>query len=139
MNKAILTGRLVADPEVRSTTTGKTVATYTLAVNRRFKQEGQPEADFLKCVAWNKSGEFAGKNFTKGMKVDVIGSIQTRSYDGNDGKKVYVTEIVVDEQEFGESKKQDAVETAYVQQERKAIQQEAQGGYVEVNDCDLPF
>lgn len=138
MNKAILTGRLTGDPEVRITTTGKSVATYTLAVDRRFKQEGQPEADFLKCIVWNKSAEFAAKHFTKGMKVNVVGSIQTRSYEDKDGKKVYVTEIVVDEQEFGESKKQDAAEAAYIKEERKAIQQESKTEYMMVDE-ELPF
>lgn len=104
MNKVILIGRLCADVELRRTNSGKAVASYRLAVDRRFKQEGQPDADFLTCVAFGSNGEFAGKHLTKGKKIAVEGSIQTRSYEDKDGKKVYVTEIIVDRHEFVESK-----------------------------------
>lgn len=105
MNKVILIGRLVADPELRSTQSGKSVATYRLAVDRKVKQDGQPEADFLTCVAWGKGAEFASTYLHKGTKIAIEGRIQTRSYEGNDGKKVYVTEILVEQHEFCESKK----------------------------------
>ena len=91
MNKVILMGRLTRDPEVRYTTNNNTlVCTFSLAVNRRFKQEGQPDADFINIVAWAKTGEFCSKYFTKGQQVVVCGRLQTRSYDDKDGKKVYV-------------------------------------------------
>jgi single-strand DNA-binding protein len=104
MNKVILIGRLCADVEVRRTNSGKAVASYRLAVDRQFKQEGQPEADFLNCVAFGNNGEFAGKYLNKGMKIAIEGRIQTRTYDDKDGKKVYVTEIIVDRHEFCEKK-----------------------------------
>lgn len=105
MNKAILIGRLTADPELRHTQNQKPVATYRLAVDRPFKTEGQPEADFITCVAWNKNAEFASKYLTKGTKIAIEGSIRTRTYDDNEGKKVFVTEVVVDRHEFCEAKK----------------------------------
>ena len=104
MNKVILIGRLCADVELRRTQSGKAVASYRLAVDRQFKQDGQPEADFLNCVAFGSNGEFAGKYLTKGMKIAVEGRIQTRTYDDKDGKRVYVTEIIVEHHEFCEKK-----------------------------------
>ena len=104
MNKVILIGRLCSDVEVRRTNSGNAVASYRLAVDRQFKQEGQPDADFLNCVAFGNNGEFAGKYLHKGIKIAVEGRIQVRTYDGNDGKKVYVTEIIVDRHEFCEKK-----------------------------------
>ena len=107
MNKVILLGRLVKDPEVRNTQNNTMVCSFSLAVNRRFKQEGQPDADFINIVAWNKTAEFVAKYFTKGQQVAVVGRIQTRSYDNSEGKKVYVTEVVAEEVHFAESKRQD--------------------------------
>lgn len=98
-------GRLTADPELRYTQNQKPVATYRLAVDRPFKTEGQPEADFIACVAWNRNAEFASNYLTKGTKIAIEGSIRTRTYDDNDGKKVFVTEVVVDRHEFCEPKK----------------------------------
>ena len=106
MNKVILMGRLTRDPEVRYTTNNNTlVCTFSLAVNRRFKQEGQPDADFINIVAWAKTGEFCSKYFTKGQQVAVCGRLQTRSYDDKDGKKVYVTEVVAEDTYFADSKR----------------------------------
>lgn len=108
MNKAILIGRLTKDPEVKNTSNGIAYACFTVAVDRRFKDaNGNKETDFINCVAWRQSATFLGKYFHKGNKIIVEGSIQTRSYDDNDGKKVYVTEVVVDSLEFGESAKND--------------------------------
>lgn len=103
MNKVILIGRLVADPEIRYTQSGKTVASYRLAVDRPFKQEGQQETDFINCVAWGKTGEFAGNYLHKGTKIAIEGRIQTGSYE-KDGVKHYTTDIVVDRHEFCESR-----------------------------------
>lgn len=103
MNKVILIGRLVADPEIRYTQSGKAVASYRLAVDRPFKQDGQQEADFINCVAWGKTGEFAGNHLRKGLKIAVEGRIQTGSYE-KDGVKHYTTDIVVNRHEFCESR-----------------------------------
>lgn len=100
----ILIGRLTADPEIRQTNSGKTVASYRLAVDRNVKTEGQPEADFINCTAWGKTGEFAEKYLHKGMKIAVEGRIQTGSYE-KDGQKHYTTDIIVDRHEFCESKR----------------------------------
>ena len=106
MNKVILMGRLTRDPEVRYTTnTNALVCSYSLAVNRRFKTEGQPDADFINIVTWGKTAEFCSKYFTKGQQVGVIGRMQTRNYDDKDGKKVYVTEVVAEEAYFADSKR----------------------------------
>lgn len=102
MNKVILMGRLVRDPEVK---TGEmTIARYSLAVDRRFKRDGEATADFINCVAFGKSGEFAEKYLRKGTKVAVTGRIQTGSYTNKDGQKVFTTDVIVEEQEFAESK-----------------------------------
>ena len=110
MNKVILMGRLTRDPEVRYSQgeNATAVARYTLAVDRRQSrnnQNGEQTADFIQCVAFGRSGEFAEKYFRKGMKVLVTGRIQTGSYTNKDGQKVYTTDVVVEEQEFCESKK----------------------------------
>lgn len=107
MNKTILIGRLTKDPEVRYSNgaNGSTaVARYSLAVDRKFKQEGQPTADFINCIAFGKLGEFAEKYLRQGIKIAVTGRIQTGSYTNKDGQKVYTTDVVVEEQEFCESK-----------------------------------
>ena len=105
MNKAILIGRLTKDPEVRCGGANNTaVAKYSLAVDRKFKQDGQPTADFINCIAFGKLGEFAEKYLRKGIKIAVTGRIQTGSYTNKDGVKVYTTDVVVEEQEFAESK-----------------------------------
>ena len=107
MNKVILIGRLTKDVETRYSN-DLAISRYTLAVDRKFKKEGEQEADFINCVVFGKGGEFAEKYFSKGMKVAVTGRIQTGSYSDKDtGKTVYTTDIVVEEQEFCESKKQD--------------------------------
>ena len=106
MNKVILMGRLVRDPEVRYSKGNEplAVARYTLAVNRRFKRQGEQDADFIGCVAFGKAGEFAEKYFKKGQMVSVIGRLQVRSWDDNEGKKRWSTDVVVEEQYFAESK-----------------------------------
>ncbi|MDE6989557.1 MAG: single-stranded DNA-binding protein [Lachnospiraceae bacterium] len=110
MNKVILMGRLTRDPEVRYTQgeNQMAIARYTLAVDRRFSRGGgnndENTADFIPCVAFNKAGEFAERYFRKGTKIAVSGRIQTGSYTNKDGVKVYTTEVIVDDQEFAESK-----------------------------------
>lgn len=106
MNKVILMGRLTRDPEVRYSQgeNALAIARYTLAVDRRFKRDGEASADFINCVVFGKSAEFTERYFRQGMKVSVSGRIQTGSYTNRDGVKVYTTEVVVEEQEFAESK-----------------------------------
>ena len=136
MNKWMGMGRLTADPEMATTSGGTMVARYTLAVNRPRRQEGQPEADFLRCIVFGKGAEFVKRHLFKGIKIAVIGRIQTGSYE-KDGIKFYTTDIVVDEHHFCEGKRQDAAqEAAYIQEERQAIQQEVQ--YMAVDE-ELPF
>jgi len=102
MNKAILVGNLTRDPESKTTPSGVSCCTFTLAINRRYtnQQTGQREADFLNIVTWRQTADLCARYLTKGRKVGVIGSIQTRTYDGPDGTKRYFTEIVADEVEF---------------------------------------
>ena len=106
MNKVVLMGRLTRDPEVRYSQgePATAVARYTLAVERRFKREGAQTADFIPCVVIGKSAEFAEKYFRQGLRISVSGRIQTGSYTNKDGIKGYTTEVVVEEQEFAESK-----------------------------------
>ena len=107
MNKVILMGRLTRDPEVRYSQgeNAMAIARYSLAVDRRFKREGDEQtADFINCVAFGKAGEFAEKYLKKGTKIAVVGRIQTGSYTNKDGQRVYTTDVVVEEQEFAESK-----------------------------------
>ena len=106
MNKVVLVGRLTRDPEVRYSQgdSSTAVARYTLAVDRRFKRDNEPSADFIPCVVFGRSGEFAEKYFRQGMRVSVSGRIQTGSYTNKDGVRVYTTEVIVEEQEFAESR-----------------------------------
>ena len=106
MNKAVLVGRLTRDPEVRYSQGDNTtaVARYTVAVDRRFKKDGDQTADFINCVAFGKTGEFIEKYGHKGTKFVVEGRIQTGSYTNKDGQKVYTTDVVVEQVEFAESK-----------------------------------
>ena len=105
MNKVILIGRICRDVEVKYA--GETcVARYSLAVDRKFKRDGEPSADFINCVAFGKQGEFAEKYLRKGMKIAVVGRIQTGSYKNKDGQTVYTTDVVVEEHEFCENKQQ---------------------------------
>ncbi len=112
MNKVVLIGRLTKDPELRYTASNVAAASFTLAVNRTFQnQNGVREADFINIVMWRKQAETAKKYLSKGSLIAVEGRIQTRNYDGADGKKVYVTEVVADNFEFLESKGQRGANT----------------------------
>ena len=108
MNKVILMGRLTRDPEVRYTQTNNTlVASFSLAVNRRFARPGEErQADFINIVAWSKLGEFCSKYFKKGQQVGIIGRIQTRTWDDEQGQKRYITEVVAEEAYFADSKRE---------------------------------
>ncbi len=106
MNKVILMGRLTRDPEVRYSQgeSASAVARYSLAVDRRFKRDGEQSTDFINCVAFGRAAEFAEKYLRQGTKIAITGRIQTGSYTNRDGVKVYTTDVVVEEQEFAESK-----------------------------------
>ena len=106
MNKVVLMGRLTRDPEVRYSQGENplAIARYTLAVDRRMKKEGEPSADFISCISFGRTAEFAEKYFRQGLRITICGRIQTGSYTNRDGQKVYTTEVVVEEQEFAESK-----------------------------------
>ena len=145
MNKVILLGRLTRDPEVRYTTTNNTlVCTFSLAVNRRFRQEGQPEADFFNIVAWSKTGEFCSKYFKKGQQVAVEGRLQTRNYDDKDGKKVYVTEVVAENTYFADSRREGEAGSAGSTNSFQGVDapfnaNEGASDFTPVTDDDLPF
>lgn len=104
MNKVILIGRLARDPELRTTGNGKSVATFSLAVDRRYKAEGQPTADFFNIVAWGKQAETICQYLGKGRQIALTGRLQSRSYDAQDGTKKYVTEVILEEFDFIGSK-----------------------------------
>ena len=112
MNKVILIGRLTRDPDKKSTPQGTPVTTFSIAVQRKFKnQNGEYEADFINCVAWRALADLVAKHFSKGTNIAVVGNLQTRSYNDNDGNKRYVTEVVVDEIDFIDKKKATAPES----------------------------
>ena len=105
MNNVVLVGRLTKDIELRTIGQGVSVANFTLAVDRRFKnKQGERETDFIACIAWKMTAEFIAKYFKKGDKIGIVGEIQTRSYEGNSGNKVYVTEVKVEQAHFVDSK-----------------------------------
>jgi len=106
MNKVILMGRLTKDPEVRYSNAAEplAIARYALAVNRRFKRENEPDADFINCVIFGKQAEFAEKYFQKGMMVAVSGRLTVREYTDNSGQRRWITEVVLDDQQFAESR-----------------------------------
>lgn len=141
MNKVILMGRLTRDPNVRYTQQNGSqesmcVARYTLAVDRRGARDGQQSADFISCVAFGKNGEFAEKYLKQGTKIAATGRIQTGSYTNRDGQKVYTTDVVIEEQEFAESKK------AAGEQAENAGYTDAGDGFMNIPDDidgDLPF
>ena len=108
MNKVILVGRLTRDPEVRYTQENTAIARYSLAIDRRFRKDGEAQADFINCVAFGKNGEFAEKYLRKGTKIAVTGRIQTGSYTNKEGQKVNTFDVVVEEHEFCESKATEA-------------------------------
>lgn len=159
MNRVVLVGRLTKDPDLRYTPAGVTVATFTLAVNRPFKNgQGEQEADFIQCVVWRKPAENVANFLKKGSLAGVDGRVQTRNYEGNDGKRVYVTEIVAESVQFLEPK-QNAVEGSTPnnnQNEANYSNNNKNGSYrasssqnsdsfanegkpIDISDDDLPF
>jgi single-strand DNA-binding protein len=136
MNKAMLMGRLTADPEMRHTTTGKSVCTFRLAVNRRFVRQGEEQqADFFPIVAWEKTAEFCNNYFRKGQQVAIVGRIQTRTWDDPEGNKRYITEIVAEEAHFADSKNSSTNDN----NNYNTSNMQDTGGFYPVEDDELPF
>lgn len=106
MNKVILMGRLTRDPEMRQTTGGIQVCSFSIAVNRRFAKDGQQNADFINCTAWRQQAEFICKYFHKGAMIALVGSLQSRSWENQEGKRQYSTDVVVDEVYFTGSRQE---------------------------------
>jgi single-strand DNA-binding protein len=138
MNKVILMGRLTKDPEIRYTSANNTaVCNFTIAVNRRFARQGEErQADFISIVVWDKLAEFCSKYFQKGRQVAVVGRMQTRTWDDNDGKKHYVTEVVAEEAFFADSKKDEGTATKTASNNNSNQQD---GFYTIDEDDELPF
>jgi len=144
MNKAILVGNLTRDPEQRTTSNGVAVTSFTVAVQRRFKDaDGNYQADFINCVAWRGTAEFIAKYFSKGSKIGITGSIQSRSYDDANGVRKYVTEVVVDEAEFvtGKSQSGSDVQAPSKQEADRADELFADelSDFEPLDDAELPF
>ena len=143
MNRAILIGNLTRDPETRTTTSGITVTTFTLAVNRRIpNQQGVREADFIPIVAWRQLGELCARYLSKGRKCSVVGTIQTRSYDAQDGTKRYVTEVIADDVEFLSSPGQgggNQADDMPPPPEPSSFTPKASTSFNAVDDDELPF
>ena len=140
MNKVVLMGRLTKDPEVRYTQTNNTlVASFSLAVNRRFVAQGaERQADFFNIVAWNKTGEFCSKYFKKGQQVGIIGRIQTRTWDDDQGTKHYVTEVVAEEAYFADSKRENGDPSSFENTFGTNLSDNTEF-QVNSSDDDLPF
>ena len=141
INRVVLVGRLTKDPVLRKTANGVSVTSFTVACTRRFKQEGQPDADFINTVAWNKTADSVSQYTHKGSLVGVEGRIQTRSYDDQSGKRVYVTEVVADSVQFLESKSA-AASNAYVPEQgsNQGYQEPYEtSSTLDIASDDLPF
>jgi len=152
MNRIVIIGNLVRSPEQRTTQSGIQVTTFTVAVNRRRTQDGQPEADFFRVTAWRGLAETCGKYLDKGRKVCVVGPVSINTYTGNDGQTRASMEVTAEDVEFltprneqsekdlHQVQKEQAQEAAYQKAEREAIQNEGKGQYVTVDDGEeLPF
>jgi single-strand DNA-binding protein len=145
MNKVILMGRLTRDPEVRYAQNNNAYARFSLAVDRRFKKDGEQDADFISCVTFGKNAEFAEKYLKKGTKIALTGRIQTGSYTNKEGQKVYTTDVVVDEMEFAESKNSNSNSSgagSYGSQSNHAAPSTAGDGFMNIPEGmeeELPF
>ncbi|MDL2276357.1 single-stranded DNA-binding protein [Breznakia sp. OttesenSCG-928-G09] len=143
INRVVLVGRITKDIELRKTQSGTSVVSFTMAVNRRFKQEGQPEADFIRCIAWNKTAEMMNQYLSKGSLIGVEGRIQTGSYQDKDGKTVYTTDVIIDNVQFLEPKNVSNNSTqAYVpqdNQEQSSAMDDFANDPLNISGDDLPF
>lgn len=135
-NKVILGGRLTADPELKATTSGVSVLSFTVAVNRRYQKDGEAQTDFINCQAWRQTAEFIAKFFRKGSSISVVGSVQTRNWTDNEGNKRYATEIMVDEAYFVDGKNESGTsEQTYIPDAYTSTEP----NFEAVDDDELPF
>ncbi|MDQ0158829.1 single-strand DNA-binding protein [Alkalibacillus salilacus] len=149
LNRSVLVGRLTKDPDLRYTQSGTAVANFTLAVNRPFRnQDGEQEADFINCVIWRKPAENLANYMGKGSMVGVDGRIATRSYDNQEGKRIFITEVVAESVQFLESKQSNQNQGNNPQQQKQSTQSQQEsskqsleeaGEPVDLDDSDLPF
>lgn len=146
INRVVLVGRITKDIELRKTQTGTSVVSFTMAVNRRFKQEGQPDADFIRCIAWSKTAELMSQYLSKGAQIGVEGRIQTGSYQDKDGKTVYTTDVVVENVQFLEPKGANTNQTFVPQpqaggfnQQDTSLQDDFANDTLDIASDDLPF
>lgn len=141
MNKVILLGRIVKDPELKATTSGTSVCSFTVACDRKYVKQGEErKADFINCVAWQQSAESISKFFRKGQRIALEGRLEVRTWEGNDGKTNYTTEVIVENWEFCQSKSE-TQQTTYQPTENATEDNFAGdiGGFVPVDEDDLPF
>lgn len=142
MNKVILVGRLARDPELRVTPSGVSVCSFSVACDRRFARQGEErKADFINCIAWRQTGEFVSRYFTKGNRIALEGSLQTRDWTDNEGKKRYATEVIVDNVEFAQSKSE-GTSGGFVPAANDAPAANNDSdidGFMPIEDEDLPF
>lgn len=157
INNVVLTGRLTKDCDLKYTGNGNAVASFTLAVNRSFKRDGEPDADYLNCVVWSKTAEALANYTKKGSLIGVTGRIQTRNYENQQGQRVYVTEIICSQIVFLETQKTAAGDSSQTQQTNtqsvhsnqnnaeNSVQNQnndpylSSGQTVDISDDDLPF
>src|SRR5690625_3279234 len=142
LNRVVLVGRLTRDPDLRYTSNGVAVANFTVAANRPFRKEGgEQEADFINCVAWRKAAENLAQYMKKGSMIGVDGRIQTRSYENQEGKMVYVTEVLAENIQFLESRNSGQAQqnNQPQQQQPQASPFEGQAEKIDIQDDDLPF
>lgn len=145
MNKVILVGRLTKDPELRTTTSGVSVCSFTVACDRRFVKQGEErKADFINCIAWRQGGEAIAKFFTKGNRIALEGSIQTRTWQDAEGKNRYATEVVVDQWEFAQSKSEGGANYSGSNSGLYPVADESPAvgdidGFMPIEEDDLPF
>lgn len=136
MNKVILVGRLTKEPELRATQSGVSVCSFSVACDRRFVKQGEErKADFINCIAWRQTGEFVSTYFHKGHRIALEGSLQTRDYTDSEGKKRYVSEVIVDSVEFCQSKTENATDGNFASNTAETDID----GFMPVDDEDLPF
>ena len=143
INRVVLVGRLTKDPELRYTPNGVAVCTFTLAVNRPFtNQQGDRDADFINCVAWRGTAENLANYQKKGNLIGIDGRIQARSYEGNDGKRRYITEVIAESVQFLEPKKDETTKQQSQQKHQITVGPDSffdGSGQIDINDDDLPF
>lgn len=130
MNKIVIVGNLTKNPEARTTQNGISVTSFTVAVQRRYKKDGEQQADFINCIAWRGTADFVAKYFQKGSKIGLSGSIQTRTYDDANGVRKYVTEVLADDVEFVTSK---------AQKENQPTEDLFDGDFQPLDDAEVPF